>query len=163
MVSHRSRTASRDVQRVLDGIRRIVQALRVSSREAERHAGVSSAQFFVLRQLAEAAPTSINELAARTFTHQSSVSVVVSRLTARGLVTARRDPGDKRRRQLTITPAGRRLLGAAPGTAQEDLVAAVTRLTPAARRAVGRALASIADGMAAARRPSMFFEEHSKR
>jgi len=55
-----------------------VQALRVSSRAAERDVGLSAAQLFVLDRLAGADQAlCVNELAQRTLTHQSSVSVVV--------------------------------------------------------------------------------------
>jgi DNA-binding MarR family transcriptional regulator len=60
---------------VLDAVRRIVQALRESSRQAERQVGLSGAQLFVLQKLAESPASSVNELAARTHTHQSSVSL----------------------------------------------------------------------------------------
>jgi tetratricopeptide (TPR) repeat protein len=61
-------------------LREIVQALRESSRRAEQRLGISGAQLFVLEKLADAPSQSLNDLAARTFTHQSSVSTVVARL-----------------------------------------------------------------------------------
>src|SRR5215217_2732988 len=66
----------RDVRAVLDAIRRIVRVLRVSSRAAEKQVGLSGAQLFVLHKLEDAPALSLNELADRTRTHQSSVSVV---------------------------------------------------------------------------------------
>src|SRR5438034_4949060 len=93
---------------VLDCVRRIVQTLRVSGRAAEQRVGLTGAQLFVLRQLAAAeGPLSVNELAERTFTHQSSVSVVVHKLETRGLVRRLRSPDDARRMQLSPTPAGK--------------------------------------------------------
>jgi hypothetical protein len=46
-------TTSSDIRIVLDSIRRIVQALRVSSRAAEKTVGLSGAQLFLLQQLGE--------------------------------------------------------------------------------------------------------------
>lgn len=80
-------SAADDVRAVLDAIRHIVRVLRVSSRAAEKHVGLSAAQLFALHTLAEGRTLSVNEVAQRTFTHQSSVSVVVQRLVRRGLVT----------------------------------------------------------------------------
>src|SRR5258706_11797595 len=74
-----------EVRAVMDGVRRLVQVLRESSRAARRRVGLSAAQLFVLHRLADAPALSLNELAARTFTHQSTVSVVVSRLVEQGL------------------------------------------------------------------------------
>src|SRR4051794_8130303 len=69
-----------DVRAIMDAIRRIVRVLRVSSRAAEKQVGLSGAQLFVLHKLADTPALSLNELADRTRTHQSSVSVVVQRL-----------------------------------------------------------------------------------
>ena len=46
-----------DVRAVLDGVRRIVQSLRESSRWAEKYLGMTGAQLFVLQQLDEAPPS----------------------------------------------------------------------------------------------------------
>ena len=75
-----SNISSPHAREVLDAIRRIVQALRESSRAAEKGVGLSSAQLFVLQTLQETPGLSLNELAERTRTHQSSVSVVVTKL-----------------------------------------------------------------------------------
>jgi len=71
---------SNDAQLALDSLRRIVRVLREAARLAERRFGLSGAQLFVLHKLAGASPMSLNELARRTHTHQSSVSTVVTRL-----------------------------------------------------------------------------------
>ncbi len=143
---------------MLDGIRRVVHGLHASSRQAERRIGLTGAQLFVLRRLADAGPLSVNDLARRTFTHQSSVSMVVSRLASVRLVERRRDAHDGRKRILAITRAGRVALAAAPDAAQEQLIEAVLRLPAPTRRTVARALNRMADAMAVARRPRMFFE-----
>ncbi len=156
MVSHAS--SAEDVRALLDAIRRIVQSLHESSRDSQQRVGLSAAQLFVLRTLAGSDGLSINELSAKTFTHQSSVSVVASRLEARRLVRRRVDRADARRRLIVLTPAGRRALEAAPGAAQELLVGAVVAMSPASRRATARALNRVADAMAVGRRPPMFLE-----
>jgi DNA-binding MarR family transcriptional regulator len=89
---------------------------------------LSGAQLFVLQQLAEQPAQSLNELALRTRTHQSSVSTVVTRLVGRGLVSRRRADDDGRRLVLELSPAGRDLLTGAPETAQTRLIAALERL-----------------------------------
>src|SRR2546423_1557121 len=119
---------------VLDAIRRIVRALRESSRAAERTAGIGAAQLFVLHRLASAPALSLNELAARTFTHQSSVSVVVSRLVERGLVARSRGGADGRRISISATSAGRALVARAPAAAQERLLAGLALLGGGPRR-----------------------------
>jgi DNA-binding MarR family transcriptional regulator len=116
------REARADMGKVVDAIRSIVQSLRISGRAAEQHFGISSAQLYILQELAELPAQSINELAERTFTHQSSVSMVVSRLVESRLVTRTAARGDARRLSISLTPAGRALLRKAPDAAQTRLV-----------------------------------------
>lgn len=149
---------------VLDDIRRIVRALRESSRSAEQRVGLSGAQLFVLRCLADSPVLSLNELAARTLTHQSSVSVVVSRLVRRGLVTRTRADGDGRRTEIALTASGRAVCRRAPIAAQDRLIAALARLTPVGRRQLARQLARLVEAMSLPdERALMFFEPDSTR
>lgn len=149
---------------ILDSIRRIVSVLRVGSRAAEKQVGLSGAQLFVLSTLADAPALSINELADRTHTHQSSVSVVVSRLVEQGLVSRVRSGGDARRLELSLTPAARARLRKAPDTPQQRLVEAAQLLPPAQRRQLARLLARLADGMGTGEEAvEMFFEDTAPR
>jgi DNA-binding MarR family transcriptional regulator len=149
---------------VLDAIRRIVRALRESSRGAERAVGVGGAQLFVLQRLAGAPALSLNELARRTLTHQSSVSVVVSKLVRAGLVARTRADGDGRRVEIKLTEAGRRVLSRAPAAAQDRLIGALGVLGPEARRELAGRLGQLVEAMALPdRHPPMFFEAAPKR
>jgi len=160
-----SNTSKRnDTRIVLDAIRGIVHALRESSRLAQGRVGLSGAQLFVLQRLAEAPAQSVNELAARTHTHQSSVSTVVSGLVKNGLVRRSRSTLDGRSIRLSLTPRGSRLAGRVPDLAQERLVRAVQQLPPARRRLLASTLAELSqllDG--AGKAPAMFFEDGNAR
>jgi len=149
---------------IIDSIRRIVQVLRISSREAERTVGLTAAQLFVLQRLKGDNALSLNDLASRTLTHQSSVSVVAQRLADRGLISRIRSTQDARRVELSLTPAGRRLIARAPHAAQEHLLTAVRQLSPAPRRQLAKLLGQLVHEMGlAAEAPMMFFEEGAKR
>jgi len=149
-------SATRDV---LDAIRRIVRALRESSRHAEAKLGLTGAQLFVLQRLAAAPALSLNELADRTLTHQSTVSVVVTRLVARGLVTRSRGGSDGRRIELALTARGRASLKRAPAAAQDRLIAALETVGPTARRTLARELGRLVAAMSLpAQAPPMLFE-----
>lgn len=91
--------------------------------------GFSGAQLFVLQSLAQESAASLNELAERTLTDQSSVSVVVKRLVARNLVTRKPSRVDARRIELALTAAGRRLLARCPEPTQVKLLSALQRLS----------------------------------
>lgn len=148
-----------DEERALDALRHIVQALRVSSRASERAVGMSTAQLFVLRQLAEGGPCSIVELAGRTRTHPSSVSVVVSRLVARGLVDRQESAEDRRRVEVACTEAGRACLLESPSQPQDQLIAALGAMEPAARAALADGLQVLAQAVSAEEVPPMFFDD----
>ncbi len=123
-----------EVVSVLNSLRRVVRAFRAMSQLAEDVLGISGAQHFVLERLAEAPALSLNDLAARTMTHKSSVSVVVSRLVERGFVRRQRSSADARSIVLTLAPKGRRALQRAPESGQSRLVAALQRLSHQDRR-----------------------------
>ena len=152
----------------MNAIRRITRALRVSSRAAEKALGVSGAQLFVLQKLAcgaerdDAAP-SIAQLAELTATDPSSVSVVVSRLVARGLAARRSSRADARRAEVLITPAGRALLDRAPSPVQNRMIDALSRLPPGRRRELVSGLEAIVAAMGMENEEaSMFFEEETE-
>jgi DNA-binding MarR family transcriptional regulator len=158
--SKSSKPAPAEATLVLDHLRRIVQALRESSRASERLLGVSGAQLFVLQTLAKSRALSLNALAERTQTHQSTVSVVVKRLVAEQLVRSRPSASDRRRLELELTPRGSALLRRAPAVAIDRLVAGVQALSARERASLAATLAKLSAGMGIpARTPSMFFEE----
>jgi len=153
--------ASPDARAVLDAIRRIVQLLRHSAREAEKRTGLSAAQLFVLQQLrAAGGALTPGELAARTLTHQSSVSVVVRRLVDAGLVRRARSSADRRRVELSLTRSGRTAARRVPRLAQERLIAAVDLLPLAERRGLSMGLGQLVRQLGIDHgKPPMFFEE----
>jgi len=161
--------ADRAAREVLDHIRRIVRALREGSRAAERTLGLSAAQVFVLQRLAAGPALSVKELAARTLTHQSSVSVVVSKLCARGLVARATSALDARQSELTLTRQGRALVDRAPVHAPQDrLIAGLALIGPASRRRLAAELRRLVEAMALADADvdgpaPMFFEDGSSR
>jgi len=163
MGSHTPSFAS-DVRAVLDGLRRIVQFLRTSSRDTQRRLNLSAAQLFALQQVATFPGASINELAAHTYTHQSSVSVVVQRLVSRKLVAKVTSKDDRRRVRLAITDMGRQVLRRSPQPAQERLIAGIASLRPADRQHLVDALTTLARALTpSGAPPPMLFEEHVSR
>jgi len=152
-------------QRVLDSIRRIVRLLREGTRASEDAVGLSAAQLFVLQKLDPAVPLSLNELAARTLTHQSSVSVVVSRLVERGLVLRRPAADDARRLELLPTKRGLALRDRAPAPSQERVIAAVATLSPKQQRELADHLERLVEalGVGARAAPMLFVDEPAAR
>ena len=162
MVSHTN--ASPEVQNVLDSIRRIVRGLRISSKMAEKELGISGAQLFVLQKLSQAKRLSVNELAERTLTHQSSVSVVASRLVEQGLVVRFQSEGDARRIELELTAKGHAQLKKIPPTTQENLVIALQKMKVTNLLQLSTLLQSVVAKAGLAQEPaSLFFEDEKQR
>ena len=150
----------REATSILDDLRRVVRKLRESSREAEQRLGVSGAQLFVLRALSNGEALSVNELAVRTRTHQSTVSGVLGRLVERGLVKRKLSLTDARRAELSVTERGLSLLAQAPLAAQDHLILGIERLPREQRRALASSLRDLVVAMdLEGQEPAMFFEE----
>ena len=98
---------------------------------AEKQVGLSAAQLLVLQRLASGASPSLNELSQQTQTHQSSTSVVVSKLVSRGFVARQRAKGDARRLELTLTPRAKSMVRKTPHAAQDRLVTALGTMSKA--------------------------------
>jgi DNA-binding MarR family transcriptional regulator len=120
----------RAARAVFDSIRRIVRVLRLSARHTETAFGLSAAQLLVLHKLNEAESLSPSELAKRTLTDQSSISVVVKRLVDRGYVMRSVSQIDARSFALSLTEAGRTVIKRAPETTHDRLHEAVRRMPP---------------------------------
>ncbi len=147
---------------MVDALRRVVRDLRLSARGAERVAGISGAQLFVLQALADENAFSLNDLADRTLTDQSSVSVVVKRLVDRKLVARKTSPVDARRVELALTAAGRRLLARCPEPTQTRILSALRRLDPAEVGGLTRGLEALVREMGlAGEKARMFFDEEA--
>jgi DNA-binding MarR family transcriptional regulator len=152
--------ASSEVREVLNSLRRIVRSLRVASRTAEQRVGLSGAQLFVLQCLSRQSPCSVNELARRTATDQSSVSVVVSRLVAAGHVRRSVSKVDRRRVELTLSRSGRDLVESAPQMAQDRLLVALEQLPKASRQTLSKLLTLVVENAEVAEvAPALFFED----
>lgn len=151
-----------DSHRILDAIRRLVRLLRLSDRAAQHGLGLSSAQLFVLNEVAQTPEISLKELAERTRTDQSSVSVVVARLCDAGLLARERAEEDARRLVITPTRAGRAVIRKAPRVAQQELIEILERIPAAERKRFADTFVAIVeqlDGGGAEPAPMLFEEE----
>jgi DNA-binding MarR family transcriptional regulator len=149
-----------DSQRILDSIRRLVRLLRLADRAAQSELGLSGAQLFVLQELGKTPSLSLNELAERTRTDQSSVSVVVTRLVEAGFVARDRDVRDARRLVLTLTKAGTAVVRKSAPAAQERILEIVETMSATERKRFADAFEHLVGELGAERGiPPMLFED----
>jgi MarR family transcriptional regulator, organic hydroperoxide resistance regulator len=147
-----------DIRASMDALRRIVRALRLASTELERDLGVTVAQLFVLRQLADGRPRSINQLADETVTDPSTISGLVRRLIGDGLIVRATSRLDARRAEISLTARGEALLARAPKAPQAKLVEALAAMPKARRKALAAGLTELASRLGPAA-PGLFFED----
>jgi DNA-binding MarR family transcriptional regulator len=112
-------------------------------RDSKTGERITVEQIYVLDQLEPVTPITVSGLAAKLGVSVPAASMAISRLVARGYVEKKRDPDDRRRRLLTITPSGllARRAGLIPDTAM--VRRALERVIPAQRGLSVRGLAHL--------------------
>jgi DNA-binding MarR family transcriptional regulator len=155
-----------DAKTILNRVRQLVRALRGFEKHAQARHGIGAAQMFILHVLGhEERDLSMNELAERTATDQSSVSLAVSRLVEQEYV--RRTPGEEDRRQvwLSLTARGRALVRRSPPAVQEKIMDSVSAMTVAEREQLLTLLDKLIAGLGATDggAPMLFQDESEKR
>jgi MarR family transcriptional regulator, organic hydroperoxide resistance regulator len=156
--------ADRQRAEALRAIRSLIGAMGRSARSIEWRTGFTNAQLFLLRQLSTAESMSVNELAERAATNQSTVSSVLGRIVRAGLVSHERSPDDGRRAVLSLTPKGRRMLGRAPTPPTEALLNAIKSLSDRDARALNAWLTALLAALGVATEDApMLFEEGAPR
>ena len=104
--------------------------LNARSKAMNRHLGVTGPQRLVLRLLGSLGPLTAGELAHLLHLHPASVSRLVRALESRGLLEARRDSHDLRRRILRPTRAARRAMQRRDGTVEAAIQRALAGARP---------------------------------
>lgn len=115
-------------QRIVTALRRITRAVERYSRRLAEDFGLSSAQLVVLRELVSAGTLPTGELAHRVHFAQATVSEILDRLAALGLVERRRSETDRRRVDCAATPAGFDLVSRSPSILHERFASELARL-----------------------------------
>ncbi|HWI11262.1 MAG TPA: MarR family transcriptional regulator [Burkholderiaceae bacterium] len=132
---------------VLQQLRVVLRLAGSHSARLERSTGIPGAQLWALHEVAQADGLSVGELAQRLRMHQTTVSNLLTRLDAAGLVRKGRSPQDQRIVQVHLTAAGRRGLKRAPGPARGLLPNVLERMSAAQLRKVHDGLAVLVDCM----------------
>lgn len=148
-----------DITAIVGGLRRVVRALELYSHEVRRDYGLTAPQLWALKTLAREGPLTVNQLAAQLHLHQSSASLLVNRLEARGMV--RRSKSDRDRRFVRIAPTeeARAFLAEAPEPAQGRLLHGLRAMAPARLRNIRRAVDDLVGAMEAENLEARFFFE----
>jgi DNA-binding MarR family transcriptional regulator len=134
---------------ILNSLRRITRAIDVYSRKLAATYKLTVPQLVCLRFLDRMGPHTPSELAREASLSQATVTGILDRLEARGLVERRRDNKDRRRVSLHLTEEGRLLSQAAPKPLQELFAARLAELPAEEQAGIDRILRQVAEMMGA--------------
>lgn len=104
----------------LISLRRILKAVEANSRSLARDTSLTPSQLVVLKELSERSSAQPGELAKAAGLKQATISILLDKLQARGLVLRNRGDADRRTVMVQITQEGLRTLSGAPDLLQAE-------------------------------------------
>ncbi len=140
-----------DSSEILIALRRIMRAIELRSKRLEKSAGLTVPQLLVLQELATAGELSVSEIARRISLSQGTVTSIVQRMEAKGLLQKHRSGQDRRRLEVALTDKGLDKLAMSPGLLQEEFVNRFQQLESWEQKMLTSALERIAEIMDAER------------
>ena len=121
---------------VLVALRRIMRAIDLHSRSLISSYGLTVPQLMVLKELAGKGELAVGRLSRGVHLSPATVTSIVGRLTARGLVARERSSDDRRCVLIGLTPAGKHMVENAPGLLQDHFVQEFERLQVCERKLI---------------------------
>jgi len=121
--------------------------LQSTPKRMESRLGITGPQRLVLKVVAESPGISATEVASIVRLHPSTITGILQRLIAKGLLLRARDPIDTRRVRLRIQPAGRRFVRRTKGTIESAVERALKGVPPHSVHAAREVLAAIATAL----------------
>ncbi len=128
---------------ILRDVRRIVRALSLASRDLARTHELTVAQLLCLRVLRNAGMLSAGALANALSISPQTVTGLLDRLHARGLIARARSETDRRQVLISLSEQGEKLLAATSPSLQDRFVKRFSALPPARRAALSDALSTV--------------------
>ena len=135
--------------RILRSLRRISRAVDLYSRKLAGSHQLTGPQLVVLRQLKREGPQAPGHLAKTVSLSQATITGIVDRLEARGLVARTRRTDDRRRVDVALTDLGVETVQNAPSPLQERLARRLGALPESEQRRLEDTLAQIVEMMEA--------------
>ncbi|MEM9841382.1 MAG: MarR family winged helix-turn-helix transcriptional regulator [Pseudomonadota bacterium] len=106
-------------EEALIALRQIQRRTEQASKKLAAQAGLTPSQLLVMQILAERGEISAGEVSKLTQLKHATITSLVDKLVARGLMARRRCQEDRRRVWLTLLPAGQMAITSAPDLLQE--------------------------------------------
>ncbi len=109
-------------EQLLISLRKVIRAIDLHSRKLNKEAGLTGPQLVVMQKIDQLDGPIARQVASEVNLSPATVTSIIDRLEARGLVNRIRDEVDKRRVRLSLSDEGLRLLAAAPQPLQEHFI-----------------------------------------
>jgi DNA-binding MarR family transcriptional regulator len=135
----------RDLDRVVEAIVFLYTESRRITKEAARRFGLTGPQLTVLKLLEGVGDLSLSALSEHIRRRNSTVTGIVDRMVAAGLVVRSRSDLDRRVIHIRLTPEGRRLARETPVRPMAVFQEALASLTRTERADLARVLIKVAD------------------
>ena len=110
-------------EQVLVALRRIIRATDIHSRRLGKETGLTTPQLVILRAVAVGDAPTVSEIARSVSLSQATVTTLLNKLEARGMVIRQRSEQDRRRVNVYPTDRGKVLLETAPEPLQDQFSA----------------------------------------
>lgn len=105
----------------------LVHALDVRSKRMVKSVGVTGPQRLVIRIIGQKPGQTASQIATMLGKHPSTLTGVLARLQARGMITRTSDPEDRRRARFALTSAGKKIDKLQKGTVEAAVRRALAR------------------------------------
>ena len=123
-------SGSADIEtRVLCSLRRIIRAVDIYSKHLNSKVGLTSPQLICLQSVVRGKNSTLSMVTRDVNLSGSTVTGIVDRLEAKGLLARERSHSDRRKIYLRPTPAGIEVVNAAPSLLQDKFATALAKLT----------------------------------
>ena len=140
-----AREEKEDVDRILETVVYLYSESRRATKEIARKYGLTGPQVSAVKMLQGFGDLSLSELSSRMSATNSTITGLVDRMEANGLVERCRSREDRRVVLIRLTEQGRKLAEDVPVTSMEIFSTALRSLTPADRDALRRILRKLSD------------------
>lgn len=136
-------------ERILRSLRRITRSIDLYSRQLAHRYGLTGPQLVCLRTLLRRGPSTPSAIARDMDLSQATVTGILSRLEANGLLVRSRHDGDRRRVMVELTAKGANVVASAPSALQDIFSGRLAALSDADQQAILASLEQIVDMMGA--------------
>jgi len=134
-------------QDVLVALRRIIRATDIQSKRIAKSSGLTIPQVMVLRSIGSLGDVTVKRLSAEVSLSQATVTTILNRLEARGLVVRVRSTADKRIVNARLLPEGESVLQSVPALLHDQFIDRFDKLPAEEQEALVETLSKLAEMM----------------